>query len=119
IFFRSFFCQGFSSFSLLGPLRRSLGIQRRLLLRPSHADGYASGVVSGTGATSLLLDLGGGPLEAGADLLGLYFHLGPPLSLGRLPRIGAKAPHDHDTAPLGQRLRHVLGERTPRRHVEE
>src|SRR5439155_16183738 len=99
-FFRSFFCQGFSSFSRFGPLRRSLGIQCRLLLRPTHADGNACGEVAGAWGAPLLLDLGGGPLEAGPDLLGLDLHLGPALSLWRLPGVGPEPAHHHDPATL-------------------
>src|SRR6266511_2796754 len=53
-FFLCFFCQPFSSFSLRG-LRRSLAIQRRLLLRPADPNRDVARPVGLAGSSSLLL----------------------------------------------------------------
>src|SRR5207249_5103952 len=93
-------------------------LDRRLLLRPTDADGDVAAPL-GLGRSSLLLHLGRGPLQARPDLLGFDLDLGALFALGGLPRVGPKAPHDHHAASLGQGLRHVLRELAPRRHVEE
>src|SRR5688572_12576723 len=91
-----FFCQPLSSFSLRFLV--TFGISdRRLLLRPSRADGNALVPVGLSGpSSSLLLDLGRGPLQAWADLLGFDLDLRPLLALRGLPRVGPEAAnHDH------------------------
>ena len=59
------------------------------------------------------LDLGGGPLEGGADLIGLQLSHRPLVALGGLPTPLAQPPGDHHPIPLGEGLGQVLGLAAP------
>ena len=64
-------------------------------------------------------DLGRGPLEAGADLVGLDLGDRPLVALGGLPAALAEPPGDHDPVALGQGVGQVLGLPTPDVDLEE
>ena len=70
-------------------------------------------------AALVAADLGGGPAEAGAHLVGHDLDDRAALAVLRLPRALLEAPGHHDPGPLLQRLAHVLGQVTPARDVEE
>src|SRR6266540_6353974 len=65
------------------------------------------------------LDLGGGPLQAGADLVGLDLGRRALVTLGRLPRAHPQPSHDDAAGALGQGLGDVLGELPPDVDPEE
>src|SRR5829696_4628444 len=65
------------------------------------------------------LDLGGGPLQAGADLLGLQFGDRALVALGGLPAALAQPPGDHDPVALGEGVGEVLGLAAPDVDLEE
>src|SRR5919108_2830218 len=92
-FFFCFFCQPLSSFSFR--FLTTFGISDRcLLLRAADPNRHVLGPVALPRAPSLLLRLGGGPLQTGTDLLRLDLDLRTLLTLGGLPAVGAK-PADH------------------------
>src|SRR5213078_264215 len=94
-------------------------LDRRLLLRAARPDRHGALPVAAAEPASLLLDLGGGPLQAGPDFLRLDLDRGPLLALLGLPAVRPEPPDDDDARALGERLGDVLSERPPRRDVEE
>jgi hypothetical protein len=64
-------------------------------------------------------DLGGSPLEGGADLVGFQLGDRPLVALGGLPAALAEAAGDHDPVALGQGVGQVLGLVAPDVDLEE
>src|SRR6266545_909255 len=75
-----------------------------------------AGAVAGLAGT---LRGGGGPLEAGADLLGLDLDHAAALALGGLPGAGLEPSEDDDAVALGQRVGGVGGQVPPDVDAEE
>src|SRR5215207_747583 len=64
-------------------------------------------------------DLGGSPLEGGADLVGFQLGHRPLVALGGLPAALAESAGDHDPVALGQGVGQVLGLVAPDVDLEE
>src|SRR5690606_16253341 len=81
--------------------------------------GWGGGIEAAALAAFGLLDLGGGPAEAGSDLVGEDLHLGALLAVVGLPVALLQPARDHHAGALGERLAHVLGQVAPADDVEE
>src|SRR5512132_770124 len=98
-------------------LERRLVVELTALARPGVA--AARPVTAARAAPAGALDLGGGELEAGAELVGLDLGDGALLALGGLPGAGPE-PADHDAAgALLEGLGRVLGLLAPDVDPEE
>src|SRR5215217_3118323 len=99
-------------------LERRLVVELATLARPGRAARPVAATTT-RAAPAGALDLGGGELEAGADLVGLDLGDGALLALGGLPGAGPE-PADHDAAgALLEGLGHVLGLLAPDVDAEE
>src|SRR5512132_128451 len=98
-----------TAFRIPAVLERRLVVELTTLARPGRAARPVAAAAAARAAPAGALDLGGGELEAGADLVGLDLGDGALLALGGLPGAGPE-PAGHDAAgALLQGLRHVLG----------
>src|SRR5215218_3993282 len=98
-------------------LERRLVVELTTLAGPGRAARPVAAAARAAPAGAL--DLGGGELEAGADLVGLDLGDGALLALGGLPGAGPE-PADHDAAgALLEGLGHVLGLLAPDVDAEE
>src|SRR3982751_6483335 len=116
-----FFCQAFSSLSRLGrllppPPFALPGIQWCLLLdrRTSHRRGDRRAPIAAAvagrrrGGAAGLLHAGGGPFQAGAEVVGLDLDDRPPLSVLVLPRALLEPAGDDNTSAPRERLGRVF-----------
>src|SRR5512132_136434 len=99
-------------------LERRLVVELATLARPGRA---ARPVAAATtrAAPAGALDLGGGELEAGADLVGLHLGDGALLALGGFPGAGPEPADDDAAGALLQGLGNVLGLLAPDVDPEE
>src|SRR5215213_899266 len=106
-------------FGVRRSLERRLVVELTTLAGPGRAARPVAAAAATRAAPAGALDLGGGELEAGADLVGLHLGDGALLALGGLPGAGPE-PADHDAAgALLQGLGHVLGLLAPDVDPEE
>src|SRR5215211_7212422 len=99
-----------------GPAR----LKRRLVVEvAAFGLPLVAGAALAVAALTRALDLGRGPLERGADLVGLQLGDRPLVAVGGLPAALPQPPGDHDPVPLGKRVGQVLGLATPDVDLEE
>src|SRR5215211_6701991 len=82
-------------FGVRRSLERRLVVELTTLAGPGRAARPVAAAAATRAAPAGALDLGGGELEAGADLVGLHLGDGALLALGGLPGAGPE-PADHD-----------------------
>jgi hypothetical protein len=101
-----------------GASNRKCCSERRLVVEVAAAFGLPLPALSPVAVAALprAFDLCGGPLERGADLVGLDLGDRPLVALGGLPAALAEPAGDHDPVALGKRVGQVLGLTAP--HVD-